>query len=166
MIEHTVSDSAAHDRLLLLAIASGLNGCWLDVAAAPTHPQLQGEVVARQRGDDGIRYHGHVVGPVEGEDQGGIRRGKCGQSRRPISSRRWRWKEVYFTPDSSWRRSQGVLKSPPCAYSGFHLRKLTTQPPHWSVRVAVSITALSDVSGLQLYGGLDVPHRLLTRLQM
>lgn len=101
MIEHTVSDSAAHDRLFLLAIASGLSGCWLDVAAAPAHPQLQGEVVARQRGDDGIRYHGHVVGPVEGEDQGGIRRGKCGQSRRPISSRRRGWKEVYFAPDSS-----------------------------------------------------------------
>lgn len=78
MIEHTVSDSAAHDRLFVLAIASGLSGRWLDVAAAPTHPQLQGEVVAGQRGDDGIRYHGHVVGPVEGEDQGGIRRGKRG----------------------------------------------------------------------------------------
>lgn len=102
MIEHTVSDGAAHDGLLLLATASGLSGRRLDVPAAPPHPQLQGEVVTRQRGDDGIRYHGNVVGPVEGEDQRGIRRGKCGQSRGPISSRRRRWKEVDFTPDSSW----------------------------------------------------------------
>lgn len=45
LIEHTVSDGAAHDGLLLLATASGLSGCRLDVAAAPPHPQLQGEVV-------------------------------------------------------------------------------------------------------------------------
>lgn len=109
MIEHTVSDGAAHDGLLLLAAAPGLSGCRLDVAPAPSHPQLQGEVVARQHGDDGIRYHGNVVGPVEGEDQRGIRRGKCGQSRGPISSRRRRWKEVNFTPDSSWWRSQRGL---------------------------------------------------------
>lgn len=100
-MEHTVSDSAAHDRLLLLAVASGRSGGGLDVAAAPPHPQLQGEVVTRQRGDDGIRHHGHMVGPVEGEHQRGIGRRKCGQSRGPISSRRRRWKEVHFTPDSS-----------------------------------------------------------------
>lgn len=43
---------------------------------------------------------------------------------------------------------------------------LTTQSSHRSVRVAVSVAALPDVSGLELYGGLDVPHRLLTGLQV
>lgn len=42
----------------------------------------------------------------------------------------------------------------------------TTQTSHRSVRVAVSVTALSDVASLELYGGLDVPHGLLTGLQM
>lgn len=102
IMEGTVPDGAAHDGLLLLATASGLSGCRLDVASTPAHPQLQGEVVARQRRDDGIRYRGNVVGPVEGEDQGGVGRGKCGQSRGPISSRRRRGEEVDFTPDSSW----------------------------------------------------------------
>lgn len=100
--QRTVSDGAADDGLLLLATGSGLSGRRLDVAAAPPHPQLQGEVVARQRGDDGIRYHGNVVGPVEGEDQRGVRGGESGQSRGPISGRRRRREEVDFAPDGSW----------------------------------------------------------------
>lgn len=44
--------------------------------------------------------------------------------------------------------------------------ELTTQASHGSVGVAVSVTALPDVAGLKLYGGLDVPHSLLTGLQM
>lgn len=47
-----------------------------------------------------------------------------------------------------------------------HKAQPTTQPAHRSVRVAVSVTALPDVARLQLYGGLDVPHGLLTGLQM
>lgn len=101
-LQLTVSDGAADECLLLLAAAPGLSACRLVVAAAPPHPQLQGEVVARQRGHDGIRHHGNVVGPVEGEDQRGIGGGKCGQSGGPISSRRRRWQEVDFTPDCPW----------------------------------------------------------------
>ncbi len=46
-LQRTVPDSAAHDCLFLLAISSGLRGRGLDVGAAPSHPQLQGEVIAR-----------------------------------------------------------------------------------------------------------------------
>lgn len=42
----------------------------------------------------------------------------------------------------------------------------TAQPAHRSVRVAVSVTALPNVTSLELYSGLDVPHCLLTSLQM
>lgn len=44
--------------------------------------------------------------------------------------------------------------------------ELTTQPSHRSVRVAVSVAALPNVAGLELYGGLDVPHSFLAGLQM
>lgn len=47
-----------------------------------------------------------------------------------------------------------------------HNPEPTTQSAHRSVRVAVSVTALPNVAGLELYSGLDVPHSLFTGLQM
>lgn len=44
--------------------------------------------------------------------------------------------------------------------------KRTTESAHRAVGVAVSVTALPDVTGLKLNGGLDVPDRLLTGLQV
>lgn len=46
------------------------------------------------------------------------------------------------------------------------LEELTTESAHRAVGIAVSVTALADVSGLQLYGGLDVPNGLLACLQV
>jgi len=105
-IRRTVLDSAAHNGLLILATASGLSGRRLDVGSTPPDPQLQGEVVARQRGDNRIRHHGDVVGSIEGEDQRGIRGGESGQSGGPVGSWRWRREEVHFTPDSTWERKR------------------------------------------------------------
>jgi len=44
--------------------------------------------------------------------------------------------------------------------------ELTTEATHRAVGVAVPVAALADVAGLQIYGGLDVPHRLLAGLQV
>lgn len=172
MIYCTVLDSAAHNGLLLFAISSGLSGRRLDVGATPSHPQLQGEVVAWQCRDNQIRHHSNMVGSIEGEDQRWIRRGEGGQSWGPVGCRRWRWEKVYFTPDSTWwnEKRQDTNKvyfdSQLVTFSKSSKAELTAQSAHRSVRVAVSVTALPDVAGLELYGGLDVPHSLLTGLQM
>lgn len=42
----------------------------------------------------------------------------------------------------------------------------TAKSPHGPVRIAVSVATLSDVAGLKLYSGLDVPDGLLASLQM
>lgn len=98
----TVPDSAAHDGLLLLAAPSGLGGGGLDVGASPPHPQLQGEVVSGQSRHHRVGHHGHVVGAVEGEDQGRIRGGQSGQGRGPVGGGGGRWEEVDLTPHSTW----------------------------------------------------------------
>lgn len=103
-LKRTILDSAAHDGLFLFAVSSGLGSRRLDAGAAPSHPQLEGEVVAWQHGDDRVRHHGNVVGSVEGEDQGWVRRREGGQRRSPVGCRGRRWEEIYFAPDSTWWR--------------------------------------------------------------
>lgn len=174
-MKRTILDGAADNSLLILAISPGLSGWSLDVGTTPAHPQLEGEMVTWQCGHDRIRHRCNMIRPVEGEDQRWIRRGKSGQSSSPVGCRRWRWEEVYFTPDGTWVNYKGKNKIKDMAWikqilshdNGFRYRvKLTTQAAYRSVRVAVSVTALPNVASLELYGGLDVPHRLFTSLQM
>lgn len=101
-LQLTVLDGAAHNGLLLFATASGLRGGGLDVSPAPAHPQLQGEVVARQRRHHRVGHHGHMVGAIEGEDQRRVGGGERGQSGGPVGGRRRRREEVHFSSNSAW----------------------------------------------------------------
>lgn len=74
-----------------------------------------------------------------------------------------------LTAPDEGKRERILIKKDPAFWIFALLRRrpeLTTQPSHRSVRVAVSVTALPNVAGLELYGGLDVPHSLFAGLQM